>query len=66
MKTLTLNVKGTSQTQWSTFVLELNLIKKAWKRYGVEVELKTPNINKIIKLGTSRGEKTLGSRKKYI
>ena len=53
MKTITLNVKGTSQSQWSTFILELNLMKKAWKRYGVEVNLKTPNINKIISQGTN-------------
>ena len=57
MKTITLNVKGTSQSQWSTFILELNLMKKAWKRYGVEVDLKAPNINKIIKLGTASVEK---------
>ena len=29
MKTITLKVEGTSQSQWSTFVLELNLMKKA-------------------------------------
>ena len=56
MKTITLNVEGASQSQWSTFVLELNLMKKAWKRYGVEVNLKAPSINKIIALGTSHGE----------
>ena len=64
MKTITLNVKGTSQSQWSTFILELNLMKKAWKRYGVEVELKTPNINKIIAQGTSNGEKSVHYKKK--
>ena len=64
MKTVTLNVKGGSQTQWSTFILELNLMKKAWKRYGVQVELKTPNINKIIAQGTSNGEKSVHYKKK--
>ena len=56
IKTITLNVKGISQGQWSTFILELNLMKKSWKRYGVEVELKTPNVNKIIAQGTSNGK----------
>ena len=56
MKTITLNVDGISQSQWSTFILELNLMKKAWTRYGVEVELKAPNINKIISQGTSNGK----------
>ena len=64
MKTITLNVEGISQNQWSTFVLELNLMKKAWKRYGVEVELKAPSINKIISQGTSRGEKSVHYKKK--
>jgi len=64
MKTITLNVKGTSQSQWSTFILELNLMKKAWKKYGVEVELKAPSIKKIITQGTSHGEKSVYHKKK--
>ena len=56
MKTVTINVSGASQNQWSTFLLELNLMKKAWKRYGVDAELKAHSINKIINLGTTYGE----------
>ena len=63
MKTITLNVENISQSQWSTFVLELNLMKKAWKSYGVQVELKTPNLNKIISQGTSNGEKSVYYKK---
>ena len=63
MKTITLQVEGISQSQWSTFVLELNLMKKAWKSYGVEVELKAPNLNKIISQGTSNGEKSVNYKK---
>ena len=55
MKTITVNVEGISQGQWSTFLLELNLMKKAWRSYGVSVELKAHSINKIIALGTSNG-----------
>ena len=61
--TITMNVKGTSQSQGSTFILELNLMKKAWKRYGVEVDLKAPNLNKIISQGTSNGEKSVHYKK---
>ena len=64
MKTVTINVTGASQSQWSTFVLELNLMKKTWKRYGVNVELKTPSINKIISQGTSIGDKQAKPKKK--
>ena len=53
MKTVTLNVDGISQGQWSTFLLELNLMKKAWKPYGVDVTLKAHSIKKIIEKGTS-------------
>ena len=53
MKTVTLNVDGISQGQWSTFLLELNLMKKAWRPYGVDVKLKAHSINKIIEKGTS-------------
>jgi hypothetical protein len=58
MKTVTINVEGASQSQWSTFLLELNLMKKAWKRYGVSATLKAPSINKIITLGTTHVEST--------
>ena len=53
MKTVTLNVNCISQGQWSTFLLELNLMKKAWKSYGVDVNLKAHSIKKIIEKGTS-------------
>jgi len=56
MKTVTLNVKGISQGQWSRFLLELNLIKKAWKPYGVNVELKAHSIKRIIAQGINNGE----------
>jgi len=56
MKTVTLNVEGISQGQWSTFLLELNLMKKAWRSYGVDVNLKAHSIKRIIAQGTSNGE----------
>ncbi len=56
MKTVTLNVEGISQGQWSTFLLELNLMKKAWRSYGVKVDLKAHSLNRIIEQGTSNGE----------
>ena len=56
MKTVVINVTGASQGQWSTFLLELNLMKKAWKPYGVDVKLKAKSIKKIIMLGTTNAE----------
>ena len=66
MKTVTLNVEGISQGQWSTFILELNLMKKAWRSYGVDVTLKAHSIKKIIEKGTSTGEKQIKRKKNHI
>ena len=52
-KIITLKVNGAAQGQWSHLLLELNLMKKAWKPYGVDVKLKAHSINKIIEKGTS-------------
>ena len=46
MKTVTINVEGASQSQWSTFLLELNLMKKAWKDMVLNATLKAPSIIK--------------------
>ena len=66
MKTVTINVTGASQNQWSTFLLELNLMKKAWRSYGVSAELKAKSLNKIITQGTSIGEKKVKRKKNHI
>ena len=54
MKTVTLNVKGGSQSQWSTFILELNLIKKAWKKYGVDLQITAPGLTRTLAWGTRK------------
>ena len=56
MKTVTLNVEGISQGQWSTFLLELNIMKKAWRPFGVTMNLKAPGIKSIIEWGNRTGE----------
>ena len=33
-------------------MLELNLMKKAWKAYGVHVEITAPGLKKVLKWGT--------------
>ena len=52
-KIITIKPKGISQKQWASFLLELNLMKKAWRRYGVDVEIKAPGLKNIIKWGTT-------------
>ena len=52
-KTLTLKAKGVTSKQWSALILELNIMKKEWKPYGVDIQLSAPSIKKIIALGTN-------------
>ena len=53
-KKVTVSVKGASIKQWSDLILELNLMKKAWYRYGVTIDLQAPEIKKIIRCGTRK------------
>ena len=51
MKKVTITSEDISQKQWSNLLLELNLMRKAWKNYA-KLEIKAPNIKKIITQGT--------------
>ena len=53
-KIITIKPKDINQKQWSIFLLELNLMKRAWKSYGVNVEISAPGLKKIIGWGTRR------------
>jgi len=53
-KKVTLVAKGASVKQWSDLILELNLMKKAWQRYGVTITIQAPGIKKIISWGTRK------------
>ena len=62
-KIITIKPKGISQKQWASFLLELNLMKKEWKRYGVNVEIKAPGLKNIIKWGTTINNDTKRNRR---
>tara|TARA_R100000234_G_scaffold111430_1_gene84393 strand:+ start:76 stop:267 length:192 start_codon:yes stop_codon:yes gene_type:complete len=53
-KIITIKPKGINQKQWSILLLELNLIKKAWKSYGVDMQLTAPGFKRIIDWGTKK------------
>ena len=53
-KKVTVSAKGASVKQWSDLILELNLIKKAWRSYGVTIDIQTPGIKNIISWGTRK------------
>ena len=53
-KKVTIVAKGASVKQWSDLMLELNLMKKSWRSYGVTIDIQTPGIAKIISWGTRK------------
>ena len=53
-KKATITAKGASVKQWADLILELNLMKKAWQRYGVTINIQAPEIKKIISWGTRK------------
>ena len=53
-KKATIVAKGASVKQLSDLMLELNLMKKAWHRYGVDINIQAPRIKEIISWGTRK------------
>jgi hypothetical protein len=51
-KIITLKVEDAAQGQWSSLLLELNLIKQAWKSYGVNINMKAPGLKNVLNHGT--------------
>jgi len=51
-KIITLKVDGALQGQWSSLLLELNLMKQAWRSYGVDITMKAPGLKNVLTHGT--------------
>tara|TARA_R100000231_G_scaffold100775_1_gene75057 strand:- start:592 stop:819 length:228 start_codon:yes stop_codon:yes gene_type:complete len=51
-KIITIKVDGAEQGQWSSLLLELNLMKQAWKPYGVNMDMKAPGLKHVLNHGT--------------
>ena len=53
-KVITIKPKGITKKQWSILLLELNLIKKAWRPFGVDMQMSAPGLKRILDWGTKR------------
>ena len=53
-KVITIKPKGITQKQWSILLLELNMIKNAWRPYCVNIEMSAPGLKRIIEWGTKK------------
>ena len=62
-KIITIKVDGAAQGQWSHLLLELNLMKQAWKSYGVDITLKAPGLKSILNHGTKVNDDTKRNRR---
>ena len=60
-KKVTITAKKISQKQWSTLILELNILRKAWQPFA-ELTIHAPKVNSIISRGTSNKSSTLYER----
>ena len=59
MKEVHIKVSNISQKQWANLLIELNLVKSTWKRFGPDIRIKAKNFDKIIKWGRkTHGEDT--------
>ena len=62
-KIITIKVDGAAQGQWSSLLLELNLMKQAWRSYGVDITLKAPGLKSILNHGTKVNDDTKRNRR---
>jgi len=53
-KKVIIKARHISQKQWSIFLLELNLMRKAWKPMGVDIQLITPQLKRVLAWGTRK------------
>ena len=61
MKEVHIKVSNISPKQWASLLLELNLVKSSWRRFGPKMNIKARNFEKIVKWGTkTHGEDTRG------
>jgi len=57
-KIITLKVNGAAQGQWSSLLLELNLMKQAWRSYGVDINMKASGLKNVLNYGTRVNDDT--------
>ena len=51
MKEVHIEVSNISQKQWVNLLVELNLVKSTWKKFGPVINIKAKNFDRIIKWG---------------
>ena len=65
-KIITLKVNGAAQGEWSSLLLELNLMKQAWKPYGVDINMKASGLRNVLNHGTKVNDGSNTSKRRTI
>ena len=65
-KIITIKVDGALQGQWSSLLLELNLMKQAWKSYCVDINLKAPGLKSILNHGTKVNDGSNNTKQRTV
>ena len=59
MKEIHLKISNISHKQWTNLLIELNLVKDSWGRFGPIIDIEAKNFDQIIKWGKKKhGEDT--------
>ena len=62
-KIITIKVNDALPGQWSSLLLELNLMKQAWKSYGVDITMKASGLKNVLNHGTKVHDDTKRNRR---
>ena len=65
-KIITLKVNGAAQGQWSSLLLELNLMKQAWKSYGVDIKMSASGLKNVLNFGTRVNDGSDTSKRRSV
>ena len=65
-KTITIKVNGALQGQWSSLLLELNLMRKAWQPYGVHMNMKASGLKNVLTHGTQVNDGSNTTKRRTI
>ena len=58
MKEINIKIKNISPKQWANLLIELNLVKNAWRRFGPIMDIKAKNFSQIIKWGRKKHDES--------
>ena len=53
-KEINIKVDNITPKQWTNLLIELNLVREAWKKYGPTMDIKAKSFNRIIKWGKKK------------